>query len=71
MSLKFLIAYNVNITDLYLIAVNLNGKSPSSISTSKVSHVTVNRNRLLTKHQWIHLTLSEPVIEKNGEDCGR
>jgi len=44
--------------DLYLAAVNLHGQCPSSISTSKVSHVTVNRNGLLTKHQWEHLTRS-------------
>jgi len=33
----------------YLVAVNLHDRCPSSISTSKISHVTENRNWRLAK----------------------
>ena len=52
---------NYKLSDVYLWAVNFLGQGPSSISTSKVAHVTVNRNLLWTKHQLIHLTLRTPV----------
>ena len=41
-------------------AGNLHGQCPSSIPTSKVSHVTENRNRLWTKHQRVYLASSRP-----------
>ena len=48
-------------TVAYLCTVNLHGQRPSSISASKVSHVTVNRNLLWTKHQRIHLAFGWAV----------
>ena len=44
----------------YLCAIDLHGQRPSTTTTSKVAHVTVNRinrNPFRAKHQCIHLAL--------------
>ena len=48
----------------YLCAVNLHCQRPSSISASKVSHVTVNSNLLWTKLQRVHFAFGRAVGEK-------
>ena len=49
---------------MYLCAVNLHGQSPSSISASKVSHVTVNGDLLRTKLQRMHTTCRKAIGEE-------
>ena len=48
----------------YLCAINLHGQRPPSISASKVSHVTVNRNLLRTKLQRVHLAFGRTTKMK-------
>ena len=46
-----------------LVTVNLHDRRPSSISTSKVSHVTKNRDRFLAYDQSDQLTHVELVTD--------
>ena len=50
---------------LYLVAVNLHDGRPSSISTSKISHVTENRNWFWVKVKRSQLTYPRSVEYKN------
>ena len=51
---------------VYLRAVNLHGQRPSSIPASEVSHVTVNRDLLWTKHQRVYLASSRPYGKRGS-----
>ena len=51
---------------VYLRAVNLHGQRPSSIPTFEVSHVTVNRDLLWTKHQRVYLASSRPYGKRGS-----
>ena len=57
----------------FLSAVYLHRQRPSSTSTPKVFHVTVDRNLLWTKYQPIYLTSSRPYGKKShiyrNESC--
>ena len=71
----FLLSRSFRRQGVYLCAVYLHGQRPSSTATSKVSHVTVDRNLLWTKHQRVHLASSRPCgkgrsqIYRNESSC--
>ena len=73
LSFQFFVSFFFNFNNIkgffrrqgvYLCAVYLHGQRPSSTSTPKVFHVTVDRNLLWTKHQRVYLTSSRPFGKK-------
>ena len=56
---------NWNVTKLHLCAVNLHNWRPSSISTSKISHVTENRDWLGVQTEGDKLTDIRPIDINN------
>ena len=83
LSFQFFVSFLFNFNNIkgffrrqgvYLCAVYLHGQRPSSTSTPKVFHVTVDRNLLWTKHQRVYLTSSRPYgkkrhIYRNESSC--